>query len=305
MQVVEQFTEVELRKAVSGVPFWWHSIDLGHGVVTPGHKTVEIHRNELEAIRLPDLHGKSVLDIGAWDGFYSWTAERLGARRVVSLDHYAWAVDRSRVDELSIRWRNDGVPPVPFEMTDAWKPTELPGKRGYDLAHRVLKSKVECFVGNFIDVNFEELGGPFDVVLFLGVVYHMRHPLLALEKLAAATKEVAIIESEAMEYPGAPDLALCEFFERDELAGDFSNWWCPNEKALVGMCRAAGFRRVEVLRGPRRADSPAPSNVSVRASLRRAGGDILRQLGVKPPIPAPPPRDPRYWAYRAVVHAWK
>ena len=72
----------ELYAAVAAIPFWCHSIDLGMGVVTPGIKTPAALRKELASLRLPNLRGKSVLDVGAWDGFYSFTAERLGASRV-------------------------------------------------------------------------------------------------------------------------------------------------------------------------------------------------------------------------------
>ena len=82
-----------LQALVDGVPRWWHSLDLGKGVVTRGFKTPECLRQELESLRLPNLQDKLVLDIGAWDGFYSFEAERRGAKRVVALDHYVWSVD--------------------------------------------------------------------------------------------------------------------------------------------------------------------------------------------------------------------
>ena len=67
---------------------WYHTIDLGNGVVTKGDSA----QDEGTGI-LPDVAGRSVLDIGAWDGKYSFLAERAGAARVVALDHYAWGVD--------------------------------------------------------------------------------------------------------------------------------------------------------------------------------------------------------------------
>src|SRR5215217_1631087 len=69
----------ELHRQAQALPFWWHSIDLGLGVVTPGGKSPEFLAGELESLHLPSLHGKSVLDIGAWDGFYSFAAEQRGA----------------------------------------------------------------------------------------------------------------------------------------------------------------------------------------------------------------------------------
>src|SRR5947208_97682 len=66
---------------------WFHSIDLGDGVVTPGQKDT---LSEVGHLKLPDLTGRTVLDIGAYDGFYSFEAERRGAKRVVAADHFVW-----------------------------------------------------------------------------------------------------------------------------------------------------------------------------------------------------------------------
>src|SRR5262245_36578224 len=74
------------RRAVHRVGFWWHSIDLGDGVTTPGFKSPETLAGELDAIGLPtDLTGRSVLDVGGWDGWFAFEAERRGAGRVAVL----------------------------------------------------------------------------------------------------------------------------------------------------------------------------------------------------------------------------
>ena len=75
--------------------FWWHSIDLGDRV-TPGHKSPDLLEREWSNLRLPDLAGRSVLDIGCWDGWFSFRAERERAARVVALDHYVWSLDLPR-----------------------------------------------------------------------------------------------------------------------------------------------------------------------------------------------------------------
>jgi tRNA (mo5U34)-methyltransferase len=283
-----------LRDQVALITDWWHSIDLGSGVVTPGIKTPEMLRAELESLRLPDLRGKSVLDIGAWDGFYSFEAERRGARRVVSLDHFVWSIDRHVAGRMHYRWHQERLKPIPYEETESWQPDLLPGKRGYDLAHRALGSRAVPVVADFMKA---ELGETFDVVFFLGVVYHMRHPLLSLEKVRSFLKEggVAIIESEAMEIRGQEGRPLIEFIERDELGGyDFTNWHSFNQKALEGMCRAAGFSRVEVVQGPP-PGVPVPSSFLDKA--RRVAGNALRDIGRKDPLPD-------ITRYRIVLHAW-
>jgi len=87
---------------VRGVPAWFHSLDLGGGLQTAGVKSHSDLASELEALRLPELRAKSVLDIGAWDGFYSFEAERAGASRVVALDHFAWSMDLAAWDRYQL-----------------------------------------------------------------------------------------------------------------------------------------------------------------------------------------------------------
>jgi tRNA (mo5U34)-methyltransferase len=270
---------------------WWHSIDFGDGVSTQGYKTPERLASELAQMRLPDLHGKSVLDIGAWDGFFSYEAERRGAARVVALDHFVWCLHTPKQHQYVDRCRQEGVPPKPYEQVpEIWDPVGLPGKQGFDIAHEVLDSKVESVVGDFMEVDLDALG-TFDVVFFFGVLYHMKNPLLSLERLARLTGEVAIIETEAIEVPGYESSGLCEFFEADELAGDFTNWWAPNPVALAKLCRAAGFSRVDA--GPQ----PAPSEAPAPADGWR---EVLARRGRPAPAPAQPIR-----RFRSTVHAYK
>jgi tRNA (mo5U34)-methyltransferase len=108
--------------------------------------------------------------------------------------------------------------------------------------------------------------GTFDMVPFLGVLYHMRHPLVALQRVCMLTKGLAVIETEAVALPGFEDRAVCEFFEGDGLYGDPTNWWAPNAKALEGLCRAAGFRRAEVLRVPDEGTLPRGAVYDYRAT---------------------------------------
>ncbi len=236
---------------------------------------------------------------------FSWAAERLGASRVVSLDHFVWILNRAKATEIQSEWQKNGTPPLPFEKTAAWQPDKLPGKRGYDLAHKVLNSSAEFYVGDFMNIDCEAIDGPFDVVFFLGVLYHMRNPLSALEKVASVTKELAVIETEAFSPNYFTDHSLCQFFERDELGGDFTNWWVPTQKALVGMCRAAGFRRIEVILGaPKQPEiMTLPEAKTFLRKVKRSGGHVLREFGLFPQLPGPPEPHIRY--YRAVVHAWK
>jgi tRNA (mo5U34)-methyltransferase len=235
------------RQAVSSVDFWWHSIDLGDGVVTPGEKTPEILADEFRGLALPPLAGRTVLDIGAWDGFYSFEAERLGASRVVALDHFVWSLDRPELETYLDECAATGVPPAPLDHVPQIWDEHHPGKRGFDVVHDVKDSRVEAVVADFMTTDLDRLG-TFDVVLYLGVLYHMRHPLLALERVRRVTQTVAVIESQATYVAGLEHYPHCQFFEADELNRDPTNWWAPNLAALQALARSAGFRRAEVVR---------------------------------------------------------
>jgi tRNA (mo5U34)-methyltransferase len=199
----------ELRRRVREVN-WFHTIDLGDGIVTEGRSQPALI---LPRLRLPDLTGKTVLDIGAWDGFYSFEAERRGAARVVATDSFSWG---------GAGWGT---------------------KAGFELAREALGSHVEDVEIDVMDLDPSRLG-TFDVVLFLGVLYHMRDPLGALERAAAMTGGLLVVETEVgMLMHRRPAAA---FYPGDELAGDHTNWWAPNPAAVLGMLRAVGFSDVEV-----------------------------------------------------------
>jgi tRNA (mo5U34)-methyltransferase len=227
---------------------------------------------------LPDLTGKSVLDIGAFSGVYSFEAERRGAARVVALDHFVWSIDMPRFNEYLAECAASNTAPLMAEQTPHWQPDTLPGKKPFDLAHRALGSKVDAVVDDFMAMDLARLG-VFDVVLFLGVLYHMDNPLGALRRVARVTKNLAIIETHAVAVPGYERYEMCEFYSGSQLNADPSNWWAPNLKALAGMCRAAGFSRVEI--------------VHVQRAVARN-----RWWRALTPIKRP-------WGFRVVAHAYK
>jgi tRNA (mo5U34)-methyltransferase len=275
---------VELQAQADALQ-WYHSIDLGNGVVTRGTSV-----QETSADVIPDVNGRSVLDIGAWDGKFSFLAERGGASRVVALDHYAWGVDwaaRGAYWEECIR--NGTLPDQSRDETDFWLP-DLPGRRPFEFAAGALGSKVEPLVADFQTIDLDELG-QFDVVLYLGVLYHMPEPLTCLERVRAVTKEVAVIETEAVHLQGLDHEALLQFYAGSSLHTDFGNWSVPTIEALRNLCRAAGFSEVRTIVGPP-APTPGPAP-DLRLRLARRLGDL----------PVPPPSAPST-NYRAVVHAF-
>jgi tRNA (mo5U34)-methyltransferase len=206
----------ELRRRAGEVA-WWHTIDLGHGVVTPG---VDATPRRIRSIQMPArLDGRSVLDVGAWDGAYAFEAERRGADRVMAVDTAMWQMG----------------PPTT-------------GKDGFELAREALDSKVEDREVEVLDISPDTVGGTFDVVLFVGVLYHMPHPLMALHSVSSVTREHLIVET-ASDLPGVRRPAGA-MYPSSELGGDSSNWWGFNTAAVVQMVRAVGFSEVEVVSRP-------------------------------------------------------
>ncbi|HEV3231101.1 MAG TPA: DUF1698 domain-containing protein [Candidatus Dormibacteraeota bacterium] len=237
---------------------WFHSIDLGGGRMTAGVKSAARLQEELDRLELPDLRNRTVLDVGAWDGWFSFAAERGGARRVVALDEYAWAVDhRAHREYIEASARRRRRPRPPEEVPAIWRPGELPGRIGFDHARATLESHVEPVVGDFMTMDLAPLGR-FDVVFFLGVLYHLKDPFLALRRLCEVTGGVAVIETACVVVPGREHHPLWEFFEGAELDGDPSNWWAPNAAGLLAACRAAGFSRVQPRATPAVDDPPNP-----------------------------------------------
>jgi tRNA (mo5U34)-methyltransferase len=196
-----------LLRSIAEIP-WFHGIDLGDGISTPGPVRVE----KLGRMGVPArLDGRTVLDVGAWDGLWSFEAERRGAKRVLATDSFVWA---------------EGAP---------W------GKRGFDLAHSVLGSRVESQMIDVMDLSPEAIG-TWDLVLCLGVLYHVRDPVTAIERLASVTNDQLILET-------VTALGRCRhpaglFFPDDELAHDPTNWWALNDPAILGLLRRSGFRTV-------------------------------------------------------------
>jgi tRNA (mo5U34)-methyltransferase len=284
----------DLRRQVAAL-HWYHSIDLGGGLVTPG---TPVNRAMLEQ-GLPPMSGRTVLDIGAWDGLYSFVAEQRGASRVVALDHYAWLVDFDARNEYWARCEAEGRLPDPDrDLSDFARPDTLPGRRGFELAHQVLDSAVEPVVGDFLTMDPAELG-QFDVVLFLGVLYHLRDPMAALRHVRALTTGVAVIETEAIEVVGMAGAALLSFTEGAELRADHSNWFVPTRGALAGMCRAAGFSDVEVRIGP-----PGRSSL-VRGAVGRAARELVRRGGARHARASSPATERvLLQRYRIAVHAY-
>jgi tRNA (mo5U34)-methyltransferase len=200
-----------LRREVAATK-WWHTIDLGNGVVTPGIDPTPARLCELQ---IPDdLTGLTVLDVGAWDGFFSFEAERRGASRVLATDSFCWG-------------------------GGGWGT-----KAGFELARRALGSRVEDVDIDPLDLSPARVG-TFDLVLFLGVLYHMRHPLLALERVFSVTRRQLILQTQV--DLSAIDRPALAFYQGSDLNNDPTNWFGPNPPAVVAMLRTAGFTDIRMV----------------------------------------------------------
>lgn len=203
-----QYTQIETLRQQVNSTFWWHTIDLGHGIVTPG---IGGSPATLQRLRLPeDLTGKTVLDIGTFDGHFAFEAERRGARRVVAIDHFQHA--------------------------------------GFPIAHRALQSRVEFHAKSVMDLAATDFG-TFDIVIYAGVIYHLPNPMESLLRVREVTGDLAIIETDSalnhLTVPAAEFRGV-----REGLTSDAPNWWIFNEPCLHEMLHVAGFSRTRTVWGP-------------------------------------------------------
>jgi tRNA (mo5U34)-methyltransferase len=191
---------------------WYHSFDLPDGTRIDGFISLDILKWRWSRFPLPAvLEHKRVLDTGAWDGWFSFEAERRGAQ-VTAID----CIEVAHFLEI----------------------------------HQKLHSRVNYRILDFYELSEAGLG-TFDYVLFLGILYHLKHPLLALEMVCALTTDTAIVESFVTDgdtwREHATDIPTMEFYETDELGNQLDNWTGPTVGCLLAMCRAAGFARVELM----------------------------------------------------------
>ena len=216
----------EIRRKAEALGPWFHNMDLGGVWTAPDHFLGDYpgvkFRGFSHAIPA-DLTGKSVLDIGCNGGFYSIEMKKRGAARVLGID-----------------FDDDYLAQARFaaEVT------------GHDIEFRQL---------SVYDVG--ALGERFDVVIFMGVLYHLRHPLLALDLIHAhvagdllvyqslqrGSAEIDSVPRNAdfwdtamFDSPGFPKLHFIE----NEYANDPTNWWAPNAACSAAMLRSAGFEIV-------------------------------------------------------------
>lgn len=211
-----------LERRIRELDPWFHNLVLDGIETAPQHFLGDYPRTKFArfADALPtDLTGKSVLDIGCNAGFYAFEMKRRGASRVVGID------------------------------------TDTRYLAQAQLASEVLGREIEL---RQLDVySVAQLGERFDLVIFMGVLYHLRHPLLALDVLHDhVTRDMLLFQSmlrgpepvpvdpdypfariDIFERPGHPAM----YFVENRYAGDWTNWWIPNRACVEAMLRSSGF----------------------------------------------------------------
>lgn len=257
----------EIKEMIDSVPVWHHRIELAPGVFTPA---VQWTNELLAAIGLPeDLSGLRVLDLGARDGFFSFECEKRGAAEVIAVDY------------------------SPVELT------------GFGVASKILNSKVKWITANVYRTNELNLG-KFDLILFLGVIYHLRNPYLAIDRIYDMLQidGKVIVESHVIDGgfvnengdwmdlkeidPRLEKLQIAQFYQGGDLGGDHTSPWAPSLNTLEIMFQNSGFKVdsswCNHFRGgltataipigldhPRYIDSSAESNPNSRHMILKSG----------------------------------
>ena len=217
----------DLQRRVQALAPWFHDMDLNGVRTAPDHFLYDYPNMKWKrfAHAVPeDLSGKSVLDIGCNAGFYSMEMKRRGADRVLGIDFDDRYLDQARLA------------------------SEV---RGHDIEFRKLSV-----------YDLAQLGERFDLVIFMGVLYHLRHPLLALDlihehvaddlllfqsmqrgsnEIEPVATDYDFFEQEHFKAPGYTKM----YFIEHQYSGDWTNWWAPNAACSAAMLRSSGFEIVE------------------------------------------------------------
>jgi tRNA (mo5U34)-methyltransferase len=197
---------------------WHHSFTLSDGTSVNGGKSPAILQAEFDAVFAPIvLDGLTVLDVGAWNGAFSFEAKRRGAASVLATDMFTWTHSVFRGLERFLYVRRD---------------------TGLDIDFRVI---------DVPEISSSMLG-KFDVVLFLGVFYHLQDPLFAVRSLSEVSKNWLILETH-LDLDEIPFPAM-RYYPGNELANDPTNWWGPNQQCVEALLKNAGYAEVRFIRNP-------------------------------------------------------
>ncbi len=224
----KNFSREEIVEKMESVPAWYHRIELAPGVVTPGINDSPTYFSLFEFPE--DCSGLRVLDIGTRDGYFAFEFERRGAD-VLAVDYF------------------------PAHRT------------GFAVAAELLNSKVVHQQANIYDIS-EKTHGTFDVVLMLGLIYHLPDPMLALDICRRVCRDRFYLETQVIDraflkqdgtmtslaelHPELSETPLMQFYPNNALNNDFTNYWAPNETCMQRMLEENLFQVDRIVsNGPR------------------------------------------------------
>lgn len=214
-------TDDMIIEKINSVEHWYHQIEIKPGIVTPG---INNSAKVLELLDIPpNCSGMKVLDIGTRDGFFAFEFEKRGAE-VVGVDYF------------------------PSDRT------------GFKIAAELLNSKVTYIQDNIYNISKEKYGS-YDIVLALGLIYHLRDPLGALDIIRDICENELYLETQVIDnaflLPNGnsvelnsishklEEIPIMQFYPKDSLNKDFSNYWAPNMKCMVDMLTETKFSIME------------------------------------------------------------
>jgi tRNA (mo5U34)-methyltransferase len=214
-------TREEAEAFIKGQQYWYHRMYLGNGIYTMPPTLAGQVWARIKPTFPIDLKGASMLDVGCNAGYFSILAKLQGAGRILGIESIDFFAEQA--EYIRKIWRMD----IEYRLMDA---------------HDIGKIDEE-----------------FDLVMFTGILYHLKNPLQVLEEVGHHCRDAIIVETEIIpENPrnvviarvgplGKAKLAVTtkgfmKFHENDELNGDSSNWWVPDTECLLGMLRVAGFK---------------------------------------------------------------
>ncbi len=233
-----------VKSQVDAEPYWFHRIELPGGLITPGWSDPRV--DKLPYFGLPnDMTGMRVLDIGHAEGFFSFEAERRGAAEIIALDR---SPDHARK---------------------------------FHICRTALGSRVQTQLLSVYEINPATLG-TFDLVMFFGVLYHLRNPLLALERIQQVCSGTLLMQTAICS--NTSDTPMAEFHPFGVKSGppdnpvcDTTCVWFPNPACCIGMLEHLGFKEAE------RISSSAPV------------GGVFRARAATPSKGHPPDHDTAMW----------
>lgn len=203
-----------MEQQIAAQPYFFHKMRLWDNFYTPGWSDVE--REKLPYYGLPErMDGMRVLDVGCAEGFFSFEAERRGAAQVVAIDSFDGSIER------------------------------------FNLVRQALGSKVNAYLCNVYDLSSKTFG-TFDLVMFFGVLYHVKHPWYALEKIASVSTGNLLLQTLVTDDPVYRDESLSRFHPFGIQSGPPENpqydptvFWVPTPECTRNLVRAVGFVDVE------------------------------------------------------------